>query len=215
MQAARSYLNCLYETPWDSTSLRWLFTYALQVHWATPVNHTGIPGGSALGCLRWASEDEVDTVTPSELLTVAPDWTFDEKRPTQGIYVGFPQGFQFAKQGVNHWAGEEESMAVNHYSTLSKGPVVIRCVHRNPDTALLMAESTHLFLHALRQHLMGSPQFRGMDPQALGGPQLLEKSGERMFKVDGAWNFAFTYVGEVHLESHPLKAWEAKILGTH
>jgi len=202
---ARTFFECIIDRPWNPVTLRQLFTSALQVHWENPQHHLGTVGTDELGCLQYAPEGD-STVLPVNTLAVSPTYTFDEKKPFQGIYVGVG-GLKLSKLVVDNFAGMSADNSETDTVTGAELQLSFKHVHRSPDTALLMATSTNVFLHALRQHLKGAPDFKRMDPAASNDAVQIEKSTERYFQVDIVWTLAFNYRVSISLESHRLKKY--------
>jgi len=202
---ARTFFECVFDKPWNPVSLRQLFTSALQVHWENPQHHLSTIGTDELGCLQYTQEGD-STVLPVNSLTVAPLFTYDEKRPLQGIYVGVGN-IQINKLVVDNFAGYSDDNSTTDTAVGATLQLSFKHVHRSPDTALLMATSTNVFLTALREHLKGAPDFKRMDPLASNDAVVIEKSSERYFQVDLSWSLAFNYRVSINLESHRLKKY--------
>ena len=206
--SARSYFECVYNKPWTLVNIRQLFTSALQTHWLHPEHHLDTIGVDSLACLRYAYASDQDVV-PSQRLAVAPTHTIDESRPEQGVYVGTPGGIQFRKVVVDNVAGSSVDTSETIYAHQATVGLLFSHLHRNPDTALLMMQSTAVFLYALRQHLKQHPNFLAMDPGQASDARLIEKASEPMYRVDLSYSFSFTYQASVSLESHRLKTYGA------
>jgi hypothetical protein len=202
---AAAYFGCTYDKPWDPVVLRKLFTSALQVHWENPEHHLNTIGSADLGCLQF-SADTAAGVLPSDTLTVAPLFTYDETRPFQGVYVGVGD-MQLQKVAIDSYGGHNADNSSHTNTTVGSASITFKHIHSSPDTVTLMASSTQVFLHALREHLKGAPDFLSMDSAVFSTAKQIEKSSERYFEVDLVWQLRFNYRVAISLESHRLKKY--------
>lgn len=212
-QAARTFFDCVYEDPWTPMNVRRLFTSATQVHWSNPDHHLGTGDGDTLGCIQWVPGETPDVDEPAfggvptdERLTVTSIFTFDEKNPQQGVYVGTGD-MSLEKKMLNNLSAVSKDNATETFLHVASIAVTFKHIHRDPDIALAMANSTNVFLYAMRKELKQHPHFMGFDPVAQSQPTQIEKSAERYFSVDLAWQFEFNYMVDVTLESHRLKKY--------
>jgi len=208
--SARSYFDCVYHKPWTLVNIRQLFTMALQTHWMHPEHHQSTIGTTDLACLRYAPDSDKEIIL-SERLTIAPTHTIDETRPTQGVYIGVPGGIQFKKLVTDNLAGTSIDTSEEIFAHQATVGLLFSHLHSNADTALLMMQSTSVFLYALRKHLKQHPNFLGMDPGQASDARLIEKASEPMYRVDLSYSFSFNYQASVSLESHRLKTYGAQL----
>lgn len=206
---AAAYFGCTYDQPWDPVVLRKLFTSALQVHWENPEHHLSTIGSDDLGCVKY-TEDTTDGTLPSEAINVAPLFTYDEKKPFRGVYVGIGD-MQVQKIALDSYGGHNYDNSAHTTTTVGTVGITLKHVHSSPDTVTLMASSTQVFLHALREHLKGAPDFLSMDPSVFSTARQIEKTSERYFEVDLSWQLRFTYRVAISLESHRLKKYAMEL----
>lgn len=211
---ARQYFDCVYNQPWNPVVIRRLFTSALQTHWSEPDHHLNTIGSGELGCMRYSDDPDRDQVSPADLLHVQPLHTFDEDQPYQGVYVG-AGAMRFRKLALGNFIGVSQDRAEHSYSMMASVPIQIKHIHRTADTVLLMASSTIVFLHALRDHLAQHPHFMSLDPQAADQPLQVKDLGERYFEVAIMWDFVFNHNVSVLLESHRLKKYGTELSAEH
>lgn len=204
IDATACYVRCAY-APWTRKSLREMFVSALAVHWAHPEAVTEVLGDNTLECFSSAPGTEA-----SKKLTVAPLFHLDDERPLRGVYVGISSSryTKIANGDFSKMSGDYAATAMARAVQLQ---ILMRHVHESKETVELMEAASHLFLHALREHLGQRPDYRGFDPASEGEAVPLEgenpDTSVRMYGADLVWNLTFVERISLRLESHPLKSY--------
>jgi hypothetical protein len=194
----------MFGAPPTASGLARAFLIATRLHWGFEDNH-----GAYATFLR-GLEYHGDLGQPSPTLKVDFAEEFDpaNRQDYPGIFVGLSDGgVSFGKKVVGDYAGMSASMDASTYSRMASADLLLAHVHRSPQTALAMAESTADFFFAARGVFMRSFGLSDMGNKSISKPRAVPKAAETVFTVDLSVGLSFTTTMKVNLEGHRLKKW--------
>lgn len=180
----------------------------LRVHWSDAGNFGDMQ--DVLGCLTY-SDDALQSK-----LGVTMNYLFNPKKTDQypAIILGFG-GMQAVKNTLDNFAGNSEDYGENYYAMPAKTTMTVAHIHRDPDTASAMAESTATFLMGTREPTMDRLKLRAYDIAGISNIKPLEKMPSQFFNVEVLAQLDFNMAMTVNLEGHRLKKFGQELNSEH
>lgn len=203
--AEEFYGECI-DKPLDMVMLRRIFLLLTRIHWSDGRNH--YQEDVDFSCLTYSDTDSESKLSV-ELTDVYDDNDTDN---FPGVFIGFQNGFKMSKQVLDYNAGSSEDNSVMYKTVTWDGILSIKHVHSSADTALAMADSTFVFLTAVRESMFRRFSIQKMDFENVSPPARLEADkSNRFFSVDLTLSLQFTVTVNVNIEGHRLKTWGVEL----
>ena len=201
ISAEEFYGSCI-DKPLDMVLMRRIFLLLTRIHWSDGNNH--YQEDVNFDCLEY-SDDPQESKLAVELTDVYDE---DDTDNFPGIFVGFKNGYKLSKLMLNYDSSGSDDNSVERKLVSWKGQLALKHVHKSSDTATAMADSSFVFMMAVRETLMQHFPVRQMDFVGVSDPQKLDpEKSNRFFKVDLIIDIEFTVTVNINMESHRLKTW--------
>jgi len=208
LSAKEFFGNCV-DKPLDMVMLRRVFLLHMRIHWSAGENH--YQDDADFSCLEY-SDDATKSKLAVELTDILNE---DDTDNFPGVFVGFKGGYKLRKNMLDYSSNLSEDNSKTSKNVQWGGTLAISHIHKSSDTALAMADSSFVFLMAVRETLMDHFPIGVMDFEGVTDPQKLDpKKSNSFFKVDLLVSVEFTATVNISLEGHRLKTYGIELSPT-
>jgi hypothetical protein len=195
--SATKLLECL-QPPLLLYELESIMVELTRQHWAHPENHGKM--ADMFACAAYNFE----APSISTMLVDFQDSYIEEEITSPGIYIAGLEA-PIGKVAIGNLQGISDDNATTDYVWRCNTGVI--AAHVNPSTRLAKAaaESTLSFWAGIGQPLADRLGLTSFVPQKISAATKLEKSPDRMYRVDAVAQIVYTWSVSVNQETHRLK----------
>lgn len=188
-------MMCLLSATLDAVKLRRIFVLQMKLHWGSAQNMGEYE--DALTCLFREGNLYVGLI---------PSTAYDLEQEGPAVLVSIPEGVKYKKTGTESYARISEDNSTETTSYQANCGVVFSHLHKDPDTALAMAESSFGFMTMVAKSLVSQGLLAEMTPMVTSAPVKVDPENKAsQYRVDLAWNIWFTTSVLINTESHRIK----------